>query len=204
MTFQAVPDTAEIVIQAARGGQTILTTFYARNAAAWVTSDLIILGAAVDGWVDTHLRPSVSPSYDYLNTHLRDLRTIIGFEADVNTSAGVGLRGASTGPNSECLAISRQSGLAGRSARGRVYWPDIPDEDKTDNNHVDPARVAVYAAALNSLTAAINGAGWTEVIVSRRSAGVLLAVASTLPVVNYIARDNVIDSQRRRLPGRGV
>jgi len=203
MTFVPVPLGAEIIINGVRGGQEIVTTSYATHFAGWGQTEIDNLSEAVDAWVGSQLLPSVSPSYEYFNTHCRDLRLPVGFESTNLTSAGVGSRGASTGPNNQVLSVSRRSGLAGRSARGRVFWPDIPDEDKLDDNHVTAARAIVYAEIMDALTAAIAGAGWVEVIVSRRTNGVANVPAVTYPVTQYLTVDNTLDSMRRRLPGRG-
>jgi hypothetical protein len=107
-------------------------------------------------------------------------------------------------PNSTTICLSLRSDQRGRSARGRLYWLGLPRDGVVDNT-VASDRLSAIVSALNLLRAAIETAGYEWSIVSFIHNGVPRVGGPVYFVVeNVIAVDNTIDSQRRRLPGRGT
>lgn len=204
LPFQPVPLAAEVQVRSNLNGQEVENTFNFTSTFGWGQDELDALTAAVDAWVGASYLPNLASALIYGQTYARGLREPIEFESSNTASAGAGSGGTTTAPNNQAWAISRRTGRTGRSARGRIFLAGIPDNDKLDDNHIKLATVEGWQTIMAALDAAAFAAGWTEVIVSRVQAGVRLATALTYPVTEWVVVDNVLDSQRRRLPGRGA
>jgi len=121
-------------------------------------------------------------------------------------SAGLPASGASTSPplpNNVAFCVSLRSGLAGRSARGRWYWQGLTEE-QVAGNIVAGGVVLSIVAAMDNLISTLSGGGAQTVIVSYNANGVPRPGGPVKFIItDALAVDDVIDSQRRRLPGRG-
>jgi len=204
MPFQRVPNSAQIAVRGSRGGQNIVMTFHAQKSSGYNLADLEALAAAVDTWVDTSLLPEMGNDYSYVGTTVRGLDEEFDQIAENNDNAGPGIAGGSTAPNNVSFAIKRRSAFTGRGARGRVYLPPPPAGAFEDDNHVTQAWADALTVILNDFRDAIDTVNWVEVIVHRVSEGASLPVAIVFTVVEYVVVDLVMDSMRRRLPGRGT
>lgn len=154
-------------------------------------------------WGD--LRLIFSPDVALTEIVLTDLSTqnapgrslaISPAEGGTNVSAGEAL------PNNVSLCVSFRTNLRGRSFRGRNYLPPLP-EQLVDGNTVLPATVAAIVDAYEAFLAGVTGVGLTWVVVSRFSNGAPRVTGLATEVTSVIVTDPTVDSQRRRLPGRG-
>ena len=93
----------------------------------------------------------------------------------------------------------------GRSGRGRVYFPIWNENMLAGASAVGAAvsgtiitqLIAFQSAVESALTPAKLVVISTETLKAPRPTGV------TFPITGWAATDQVVDSQRRRLPGRG-
>lgn len=131
--------------------------------------------------------------------YLRDLTTQSGQTLDFVPAATTDGTRANPALSNNCtLAIKRETGLAGRQNRGRVYWVGLTTNMLSDSNTLIHGTAATLAGALNTLMAAqLSGNAATEVIYHR-------SLGTGTPVVGYVETDDVLDSQRRRLPGHNI
>lgn len=107
-------------------------------------------------------------------------------------------------PNNVTVAMSLRTALRGRSFRGRLYHVGLP-EAQVQNNNVVPASLTSLLGAYNLLVAldsASLGQNYQLVVLSYWANKALRSVPVATPVVS-ITSEGIIDSQRRRLPGRG-
>jgi hypothetical protein len=135
------------------------------------------------------------------------LRTLLGPIAPEYTlvieQPAPGLRVGSPMPNNVTLAISFRSNTTGRSGRGRNYVVGLVEADVA-NNEVNSGVVALWQAAYAKLFVGegyITSAVWS--IYSRQQGGEDRLSGVLYPIFTVVATDPVVDSQRRRLPGRG-
>jgi hypothetical protein len=130
------------------------------------------------------------------------------------STTGLPIVGGASGecaPNNVALCMSIRSAARGRSARGRNFIPGIP-KDLIDENTVASGNVAAYEDAYAGLIGIGGDSGFSQVVVSRFS-GFTIVDGKKVPtprvsgvthdVINSYVVDPTIDSQRRRLPGRG-
>jgi hypothetical protein len=204
MPFVPATNCAEIIIQATLNGQDAITTFAARHATGWGATELAALADAVDIYWSTFALPNLPATYTYINTHVRDLRTSVGLQHDSAAGAGNGSEGGTPLPNNVTVAVARRSGLAGRSARGRVFMPGITQTGLATENTITTSFRDTLLDLFNGFTTAISLVDWEEVILSRQHDGVSLTEATVYTVIEYAVVNLVLDSIRRRLPGRGA
>lgn len=204
MAAVAVPNVAEVQIRGALASQLVETGLYYLFTGTISESDLALLVSTLATYAAAHIAGIMSSAWEGREIHARDLTAGSGLQA--TSTAIAGLTGTLAGeplPNNVCLAIARKSGLAGRKFNGRVFWPGWVDGDLADTNTFASGRVAGRTAFLSGMDTAAEGVDWTPVIVSTRAASDG-GVAHVTPLAIWSVVDMVIDSRRRRLPGRGV
>jgi hypothetical protein len=93
--------------------------------------------------------------------------------------------------------VSERANLAGRAYRGRIYLPSISESDVIFNDTISAALISGVAAFASGFLAAFppGGANGTLSIFHRND--------NLFSTVLSIVVEALIDSQRRRLPGRG-
>lgn len=201
MAFQSVPGTAEVVIRYIQNGEEMVNVLYAFKPGGYTLSDVTTLATNVDISVAANWLPDQSLDTAYVSTLVRGLEFENDVEALKATSAGPGLIVTAGLPNSVTLSIKKTSGLTGRSARGRLYWIGIPAAKlQTDENRVFAAYVGDVLNAVEAMRVSLATIGWQPVLVSRFSGGVKRAFGITFPWVSVVAVNDIVDTQRRRLP----
>lgn len=203
MAFQPVPDTAEIDIIFTLNGETCQNVFYAELEGGYTLADLQALADAVDIQWDTAWKADQPPEVLYVRTEVRGLANENDFLASANASAGAGTNVSSALPNNVTFAVKKESGLTGRSARGRTYWIGIPQAElsASDENTLNSAYVTAVVSNVNAIRTVINVTGlWVAVLVSRFTAGAQRSEGKTFVWVATTNVNNVIDTQRGRLP----
>jgi len=204
MAFVAVPNCAEFIIRGSVEGQELINTFYGVHTSTFDVAELDVAAGILSGVWHEDILPFLSSSYAFAGVHARGLRTPVDVESDYVADAGVG--GVATGalPNNVALAVKRITGLAGRSARGRVFIGGIPFGERSSTNVFDVSWAADIVSGLNGLRTAWVAADWLEVVVSRMTNGIPNTPPISRLVTEYLCTDLIADGMRRRLPGRGV
>ena len=203
MAFQAVPNTAEIIIEYLGNGEPMINTLYAEKPSGYLLVDLAALAFTVDANVASAWLPDQSMDVSYVKTTVRGLGAENDIEVENNTGAGPGGTLTKGLPNNVTIAIKKTSGLTGRSARGRCYWIGMPAADlDADENVVSASYVTDVVANMNSMRGSIDGTVWDAVLVSRFTGGAKRPTGVTFPWLSNVAVDGFVDSQRGRLSGR--
>lgn len=162
---------------------------------------------AVMEWVENEMLPALSSEYTVLRVEGRAMNGPNGavFNATpIGTGAGA-IAGTALA-NNESVAISFRSGQAGRSYRGRNYWPLLVGGQKATSNEVS----TLFVAAALGIYVALNGivrnyiADAFHVVASTVANGNPRVTALLTQVASYIVTDLTVDSMRNRLPNRGI
>jgi len=206
MPFIPVPNVAQVQVHGRIDGQTTINDLYFRSAGPPVTlAQVQTLGLALDAWVANTILTLLSSAWTYERVRVRDLTTADSFALDIADSAGPGGSGGAFVPQNVAPCVSIRTAFAGRSARGRNYLPGVPQGVITGNT--------IQALFMSDITIAYNNLlpggtyepdGWVWSVVSRFTGNAPRAVGVSFNVVTALFTDNVVDSQRRRLPGRGI
>ncbi len=203
MAFQSVPETAAIDVIYTYNGVTCENIFYAKHPGGYTQTDITALAAAVDIAVGENWLDIQPPEAIYQRVEVRGLESENDFQATANTNAGPGEALTAALPNQVTIAIKKESGLTGRSARGRSYWIGIPsgEVEATDENRLTASFIAEVEIEVGRIRTRINATGsWEAVLVSRITGGVQRAVGVTFDWLGTVCVDNIVDTQRGRLP----
>lgn len=201
MAFQSVPGAAIAEVIWVSAGVTLQNTFYGHRAGGYDSANIALLAERVDEFIASEWLPLLSNTIAYVGTTVTGLQ----FENDVQytETAGAGNGGLSltAAPLNVTFAIKRTSGLTGRSARGRIYWPQINILDtQTDRNYLQSTIAADMVLAVSAIRGATIAAEWTPVIVSRFSGGEKRETGVVFSWEQTGFTDLRLDSRRDRLP----
>jgi len=210
MPFVPVPDVARVKLEGRIDGQQTINDLTFRLAGGIALADLQSLVTNLVDWFTLTFAVDLSEDWSTVAVRGRDLSAALSFVADADASGTVGGTAGEAAPNNVSACVSFRTGLAGRSFRGRNYVPAVPNSMITLNT-LDPSWMASIRVSYGLLLpggGALPG-GWEWVVTSEfsgvdgsgnpipRTTGIATAVTNT------IFTDNTVDSQRRRLPGRG-
>lgn len=162
------------------------------------------LGADLRNWFHSTLRPQMSSDVSLQQIVLTDLTTDSGAQiVDSTDLPQAGSAAFNVMPSNVTVAISFRTALRGRSNRGRAYWIGMVDENVVGDSINSGFQAALIAAWGELLGTPFITNGETLVIVSRCHARAWRTTAQVTPVQSILV-DPTIDSQRRRLAGRGA
>lgn len=204
-----VPDTAQVEVRMVAFGQHIETVYQHKGDTAWGTLELQELAEAYVDAYQNNMDGTMGAAIVWSSVIARDLSGT-GLQAEVVFDVGNATpANGTTLPLSTAFAVHKSTAGPGRSGSGRVFHPGITNLhlETGDGNRIEDGSIAAFVAAYNAVLGSVNAAavnGSTQVIVSRQHAGVQLDPPVTYEVINYTARDVFVDSQRRRLTGRGT
>lgn len=202
MAFQPVAATALVELLFSWGGKTVENTLYFRKDTDWDVTDLAGLSGGVIGWWSANLAPQTTTEISLVACKATSLAAVTGPQFINTTDLPVtGEVATDSVPNNVAFCISFRSALIGRGFRGRNYVPGLPKAN-FDGSLLAPTPVAALVTAYEALLSGLAGGTW--VVVHRVSDHVVLLTGETVPIISVQAVDNVADSQRRRLPGRGT
>jgi len=205
MAFIPFTDGVHVTINATWDGQLAINDlFFLFEPGAPSLTDVTTIAEDIDAWWGAGFLPLVCDTYHYNFTRARGLTSISDFEAEISTSAGVGAVTSESVPNNVCPCVSFRTGVAGRSYRGRNYVAGTPNTKVVGNiidNGFQADIVTLYDQILQGGSA--DPTPWQWVVASFVHLNAPRTAALATPIVEVLWTDNIVDSQRRRLPGRG-
>lgn len=187
-------------------GQNVSNTLYFRAVEPPVTaSDVDTLAAEVQAFWEGYLSTHVVEDLTLEEIYITDLSTQTSptYTYPVTPAA----RGSRTGeplPSNCTFCVSFRTNGRGRSSRGRNYVSGLAEAD-VGGNILDPTEAdGIVNAYSAGILQNLNLSGFMEwVVVSSIQDGQLRAQLLAQPVTSVLYSDRIIDSQRRRLTGRG-
>lgn len=204
MPFIPVADTIQAELIYSWDGQVVQNVLHYKANTGGTQTEQGELGLALVTWFDTVLQPLVVSTLTLNTVRMTDLSSEVapGSEFAVGLPLSGTLAGGLSLPNNCAIVMSKRTAFRGRSFRGRIYHPGLAESQVT-NNALVPATLTSLLTAYNDLVF-LAGATYTYTmqVVSRYSLGEP-RITGLATEVTSITSDGVIDSQRRRLPGRG-
>jgi hypothetical protein len=206
MTFVPCIDTCQVELRYTCNAQLVENVLTFVHDSAFDLDDLIALSNYFDAWWYNGLKTYQSTSLTLREIFVRGLNE----EGDISYSNAThgGSAGGASGqllPNNVCLCICFKTGLPGRSYRGRNYTCGMTANQQSGNSCTSSYRTAVVNLYSNLRHSAGQvPSDWTWCVASRyhnsapRESGVMTEITTALAVNDYL------DSQRRRLTGRGT
>lgn len=169
-------------------------------------ADLTAIAGVFQAWWNAELRPSLSGAQQWLGADLYALDGP-GSPVLVYNNSGV-LTGSLAGgvyPPNVSICVSFKTGLSGRSYRGRLYMPGMPNVAPVSGGFTDAGSVAFWLPRFDAIRTRLVAAGYQLCIVSLYSgtnpdgSKHERPVGIATPVIT-VSMDRRVDSQRRRLP----
>lgn len=197
------PNVAEVTMQFKQDGQYLYNKHHFYDDAGFDEGRLNNLGTAIREWWDTNLKGQCNNLCTLEAITVRDLSEAAGLEIAVTT--GLPLVGANPNnsvPNSVTVAVKKATGRAGRSYHGRTYHVGLGSNQYTANT-VNATAVTFLRDAYTLLMDPLGLTFETKLCVLSEVQGGNWRPTGIATIVTGISVDNVIDNQRRRLPGRG-
>lgn len=204
MPFVPVPNTAGVELLMLLDAQQIENTFYVSGAVAIPEEDLAGIAGIFLDWVASDYFPQLSNVISCVGVKVTDLSsdTAPTFTAVPESVLAGGVAQPSV-PSATAWAAKRLTAGRGRSGRGRIYVPAIPETSRVGVNGLSTVFAGAIITALNLLGTDLSTAGWQPVVVSRISGGLPRVEGLAQPITSWAYSDLVLDTQSRRAPGRG-
>lgn len=205
MAFIPFPDGIMLeAIYATPGGAAENTMWYSTSSPITTTALEELAAEWYDRW-DTNVAALQSASVQLAQIRVTSMESQFAPQVEYTTSlpAAGQYVAAAILPSNVTLTCTFQTGLRGRSRRGRNFWIGTP-EDKVVGDQCTLA----YAEAIEDAYAFFNdivatGATYQHCVASRQENNVVRTTGLLTPVSTYRV-DTTIDSMRRRLLGRGA
>lgn len=204
MPFTPAPNIVQVELRARKAGQKVENRWFVNCLHEPTTSDFAAIALQVFTVLRASWLPFLPSDVAITELFLRSMQSINAIQLTVAAlPTDVGSSTGTPGPNQNTLCVSLRSTSSGRSARGRLYWLGLSEDQYTVNTMVASARTQIRDA-VEAMRFALSNDNHPWTIVSFFSGGgprpggpVYFLVSTVLTV------DDVIDSQRRRMPGRG-
>lgn len=211
MAFQPCPETAEVRLQGIMYSQQVENVFHVRVSTTPTLADLTTIANTVNDWATGTYATHQSNSVQWTQIVVTDLNTAGGIQHIKDMSGeGGGIITDAVKTNQDTFAVSFKTGHSGRSFAGRVYVLAVPLGYYNTPNTLNPLNAAAYVTVFDTLRIDLNTAGFPLGVLSRYNKDAVptpphkRATGLLSDVVSVTTKDNIVDSQRRRLPGRGV
>lgn len=210
MPFVPATNTLECELRYQQDDQKLENTLYFSFTSPWTIPMMQTLGTELIAWWAIELGPQTSDNVVLREVYITDLSTVSSPAITVvPLLLTQGTRAQPALPNNVSLTVSFRTDSRGRSFRGRNFFVGLC-EDQVSQNTVDPSVLTALVAAYNDLLpgGTLTRGEWS--VVSRFSgvdpvtgAPIPRAAAVVTPITSVLIVDDTVDSQRRRLPGRG-
>lgn len=204
MEFIPVPGVAEVTFHQTSLGEKVVNVLHYFADTLTSAADLDVLAFEAFQWWATNAAPLLPDSVSLDFVRAKDLTTESGAQVEYGGSGPEPGQSASPAlPNGCALVITKRTSIAGRSYRGRIYVCGLI-ESNVDGNTVQPTTVTNWLDAWGQALT-VNTTGPTPlpmVVVSRFFEGAP-RVTGIHTEVTELTSDGFVDSQRRRLAGRG-
>jgi len=203
MTFIPAPNTAKVEMRFSQEGQQIENVYHVTQAAPFDATELNTLAASFKAWWVAQWQTSVVNTCSLVQIVATALDSASA--PGIVYATGLPLVGGNAGfpsPLNVTVAIQWFTALRGRSYRGRTYHIGLTANDRS-GSYVSTTFQTNAIARYQALITAMNSYAPGLVVVSYRGNNAPRGTALTTEIVTA-ACELTLDSQRRRLPGRGA
>lgn len=210
MPFVPVANTVLVEFRMTSDLQQVENTLYFEYAADPTSPEMLSLGSALLDWWVGFYAPLIWSGVELREIVITNLTSAssdqVSFPVPAGTTGDLSLAPL---PSNVTLTVSFRTASRGRSFRGRNYVVGMIKDQTTGANAVDAPTVASWISAYEELPTVAAGESVVWVVVSRFSGvdgdgdPIPRVAGVTTPINSVVIVDNVVDSQRRRLPGRG-
>lgn len=183
--------------------QLVVNTFHAVNDQGWNASTLAQFCSLGKNWFDANVKFFYPVEYSLRAVRATDLTTQDGAVSELSIvppDFGANTENVPL-PNNVTVVIKWNTSKRGRSYSGRMFYPCLMDH-MVAGNRLNSAGVSAVGTAGAGMLTAVQQAGWRPVVVSYCNNKAWRTEAAVTQIDTY-SLNEVLDSQRRRLPERG-
>jgi len=204
MPFQPAPDIVGVNVRGTYLGEQVENCLYFQTPATPTAAVVQEITEQVNGWWVTEILPQLAPEWVMNVTYGRSLNSEAAPEFLDDTNQGDVSAQTSPGlPGNVCFTIKFLTGLTGRSYRGRNYISGLC-ENACTGNEILSFNAEALKDGYDALLVIQESFDWVWVVLSRQQDNVILPNAIGAPITSVSYTDLFLDSQRRRLAGRGT
>jgi len=193
-----IPNWVRVIARLAHEGNTMMIGLdFKPNAAGPYT------GVALDGlcssiWsaIGTPLLNVLTASWQVSAIEAVDRSQVAGAYGIFLPSPNAGVMTGDSTPANCAIVISKRTGLTGRRNHGRMYIPGFSDTQVLGSTFQ-----STFLILLNALPVAMLAYNGTGTLPGKFAIASIRDLA--MKTITAYAVDGIVDSQRRRLPGRG-
>lgn len=204
MVFIPTPDTVTASMRYLWEGQQVENTLSVYRAEGWTEVLQEQLGNILINWRTTQLRTLQASTLSMIECYVVDQSAddAPAVTVPVPTGDQPGTGSTPALPNNVTWAVQFRTAFRGRSGRGRNYALGLMEGQVLGSN-LGIATANAYTDAYDAMSGDLEGLDAQHVIISKYENGAERPTGLVRLVTAYAFADLVIDSQRRRLPGRG-
>lgn len=202
------PLVARLVARGLMANQEIINVTHWQQVSevAPTVADLQDLAARYVSWWSTFISPIVGAGYTLNEIVVTAMDAPPALQiAFSDTLPAAGDAAGELLPANVAACVTVSGGTTGRSSRGRFYLAGLTENATVGSTFTVPT-VAAINLAFSALLLDSEGepfSGWELGIYSTELNSLPRPTGLFTPATSASLRDNIVDSQRRRLPGRG-
>ena len=200
--FIPAANTARVNMKYTSNAQKVENVFYFHKSGPWSSTDLTALAAAVSARWTSIIKPTQNNGITLDTIDVTDMSVEGGTGVTTTVGATGGNSGGALAPNNVTLVTKFATGLTGRSHRGRVYFIGLGKDMISGNQAASGIASGLTTAWQSFFTGVATDTTSQHAVVSYCHNKVWRTSAEVTPVTGYSTEGN-LDSQRRRLTGRG-
>ena len=164
------------------------------------------LATEIIDWWNVQMKPLVNNQTVLERIRMRDISTAEGLVYD--TASGLPISGTRAGTPTQSqvvISVKKNTGLAGKSQRGRVYHFGFNQGDFSVANNLSTAYTTLVETAWNAALSLVGAtANYDMQLVSKFTGGQPRATAEVRPITNMTLVDRRVDTNRLKLPKGGA
>lgn len=198
------PDVIRVEMHFMQHGQKCMNVYHCKsNLPGPGDTELHLVANTFKNWWLDVMRPAVSNEATLTEVTAREL--VDGGVAVLETDSlpAAGTRNVVAFPTNVTLAVHWGTGRMGRSFHGRTYHIGLPTDQAASSIMLGPALATLLSHYNDLRTALDNITVGVEFGVLSTVSGKAPRVPPILTPITGVSIDQALDSQRRRLPGRG-
>lgn len=205
MVFVPTPNAVTASVRYLWDNQQVENTLSFYRAESWTETLMEQLANIIINWRTTQIRSLQASNLLMTEVYVVDQASDSAPAITVTVDSGdaPGTTGTPSLPNNVSLAIQFRTAFRGRSGRGRNFILGLA-EGQVSGNLIANSLATSYQDAYQALAGDVEALDAQHVIISKQTDGAPRPNGLVRLVTAYAFADLSIDSQRRRLPGRGA
>jgi hypothetical protein len=204
MAIAPNPFVAQAELRYSQDAQEVENILHFLASTVWTAEDCARLAQELGVWWNAEVRTLQTSDVALREIYVKGMLNGSAPEGTDSTYSGIqGAVAAPSLPNNVTCSISFRTGRTGRSYRGRNYIIGLAEEAVLRNKVAGSILEAWTNAYIALKPESIYIAAGVWSVYSQRAAGALRSVGLATPIATALFVNDIVDSQRRRLPGRG-